>query len=105
MPKIYTKVGFGVCSETSTDVWTYAITEKYYYGELTQPISRWSVGDKVNDDQTVNGTISIVTDPFATENWRQIKYIEFMGTNWKVTSVEIQYPRLILSLGGEYNDG
>jgi hypothetical protein len=30
-------------------------------------------------------------------------YVEFMGTKWKITNVEVQYPRLILSVGGVYN--
>ena len=32
-----------------------------------------------------------------------MKYIEFMGTKWKITSVEKLYPRLILIVGGVYN--
>lgn len=105
MPKVYTKIGFGTTSETTPGVWTQTIVEKYYYGELTQPLSRWSLGESVNDNQSINTSLSILSDPFATEHWNQIKYIEFMGTLWKVVSVEIQYPRLILSLGGEYHDG
>lgn len=114
MPKVYTKIGFGVTQEQTvteggetigTGIWTREITERYYYGELTQPISRWSVAQQVNDDKTISTTISIVADPFATDHWNDIRYVEFMGTNWRVVSVEIQYPRLILSIGGEYIDG
>jgi hypothetical protein len=32
-----------------------------------------------------------------------MRYVEFMGTKWKITNIEVQYPRLTLSIGGEYN--
>lgn len=116
MPKLYIKVGFGVTSEgTFTEpgvtpvigngVWTQTITEKYYYGELTNPISRWSVSDKINEDLTVSTQISIVADAFANQNFHSIKYVEYLGTKWRATSVEVNRPRLIIQLGGEYNDG
>ena len=33
-----------------------------------------------------------------------MRYVEFMGAKWKISSVEVQYPRLILTVGGVYND-
>ena len=47
--------------------------------------------------------ISLVADPYARENFHMIRYACFMGTRWEVTSVEVQYPRLVLTLGGVYN--
>lgn len=105
MPRVYNKVGFAVSTETSPGIWTQTITERYYYGELTNPISKWRNSGGANDNLGISCQISIVCDPFATEHFHQIKYIEFMGVKWKVDSVEIQRPRLILSLGGEYNAG
>jgi hypothetical protein len=26
-----------------------------------------------------------------------------MGANWKITNVEVEFPRIILTLGGVYN--
>ena len=43
-------------------------------------------------------------DPFVRENFRTIAYVEYMGVKWKIASAEIQYPRLILNVGGEYNN-
>ena len=47
--------------------------------------------------------ISIVADPYANENFFAIRYVQWMGTLWKVTEVEVQSPRLLLRLGGKYN--
>ena len=38
-----------------------------------------------------------------TQHCSSMVYVELMGEKWKVTDVEIQYPRLILSIGGVYN--
>jgi hypothetical protein len=51
----------------------------------------------------INNQISIVADPFANQNFHSMKYVEFMGTRWKITNVDVQYPRLILTMGGVYN--
>ena len=58
----------------------------------------------LNDDINVANEISIVADPYANQNFHLMKYVEFMGTKWKITTVEVQYPRLILSIGGVYNE-
>ena len=59
--------------------------------------------EHVNDNITISNEISIVSDPYALQNFHAIRYISWMGTNWKVSSVEVRYPRLILSIGDEYH--
>lgn len=103
MAKFYGKVGFGTTVETSPDIWEVSIQEKPYYGDVVRRTQRWQSGDKVNDDWTVNQDISIVADPFAIEHFFEIRYVVWRGVAWKVTSVDPQFPRLILSLGGIYN--
>ena len=46
---------------------------------------------------------SIIADPFAYQNFHAMRYIEWMGAKWKITKVNVQSPRLILSVGGVYN--
>lgn len=57
----------------------------------------------INDDVNISNIISIVADSFANENCSEIVYAEFLGIKWKVTDIEPQYPRLLLTLGGVYN--
>lgn len=102
--KWYGSIGFAELKETTPGVWTPQITERNYRGDLVRNTRRLQSTDQVNDDVNINNQISIVADPYANMNFHTIKYATFMGTKWKVSDVEVQYPRLILSLGGVYNE-
>lgn len=103
MSKFYGKIGFGNSAEDPEEpgVWA-GITERNYYGELIRTTKNTQGTDKVNDDISIHNELSVLADPFAINNFRDIRYVEFMGTKWKVTGVEIKFPRLILTTGGMY---
>lgn len=104
MAKWYGKVGYIVTKEVEPGDWRPESVERPYYGDLMKNISKWSpANNKTNDDLNISNQISIVADPFAYQNFQSIRYVEFMGAVWDVTSVEVQYPRLILTVGGVYN--
>lgn len=105
MAKWYGDVGFAQTVETSPDVWEETIVSKKYSGDLVRNNRRLQSADKVNDDITLSNEISIVADPYARQNFHSIRYVSFLGSKWKVTSVDVQFPRLILSVGGLYNVG
>lgn len=96
-------VGYGVSQEIRPGVWIDEITERSYFGDVTPVSVRWDNSGGVNDDLNVRNTISIIADAFAYNHFSFIKYVEWMGVKWKVTQVEVQRPRLILTLGGEWN--
>lgn len=103
MAKWFGKIGYAVTKETSPGVHTEDITERTYSGDVLRNTRRLQSSGGVNDDINVAVEISIVADPFAYENYHAIRYVEFMGTKWKASSVEPRYPRLIMTLGGVYN--
>lgn len=103
MAKYYGVIGYVETVETSPGVWEEQITERNYYGELVRNTSRFQVSDQVNDNVNIANEISIIADPFATQNFHAMRYIEFMGAKWKIINVEVRYPRLILTIGGVYN--
>ena len=105
MDKWCGKVGYSVTEETEPGIWEPKITEYEYYGDLVKNTTRrFQSSGEVNDNINILNNISIVADPFAYENFSShIVYVEFMGIKWKITSVEVKYPRLILTLGGVYN--
>lgn len=105
MTRWYGKVGYSETVETAPGVWMPQDTIHEYYGDIVRNSSRWSGNsESTNDNLTINSQISIVADPFAIEKFHSIKWIEFMGVRWKVTNVDpTQLPRLILTLGDEYN--
>lgn len=105
MAKFYGKIGYAETEQTSPGVWKEQIVEREYYGDLIRNTRRLQAADKVNDDINISNEISIVADPYAMSNFHSIRYAEFMGAKWKISSVEVSYPRLILTLGGLYTNG
>lgn len=103
MNKYYGKIGFSESSEVRPGVWEDAITEKPYYGDVLRYSKSSSSTDKVIDDLRVSNQISILSDPYIMNHFRNLKYLEWLGTKWKVSDIEIQYPRLVLTIGGVYN--
>lgn len=104
MAKFFGKIGYGVTEETKPGVWKNRITEREYFGDLTRNTRRLESASQVNDNINISNEISIVADPFAYENFHSMLYAEYNGAKWRISSVEVQYPRLILSIGGLYNE-
>lgn len=103
MAKYYGAIGFATNIETSPGVWEDQITERQYYGDLIRNTRRLQTADKLNDDILISNQISIVGDPYIHENLYAMRYATFGGAKWKISSVEVQFPRLILEIGGLYN--
>lgn len=103
MAKFFGKIGYVISKETAPDVWENAVEEVTYRGDVLRNNKRSDNGAKVNDDISLNNLISIVADAFAYSNFASIKYVDWMGVRWKVTNVEVQRPRLILTIGGMYS--
>lgn len=103
MAKFYGTVGFVKTVESAPGVWTEQVVERKYYGNVISR-ARSLQGSGVNDNINISDEISIVAYPFANENYFAIRFVEYMGTKWKVQSISVQFPRLNLSLGGLYNE-
>jgi len=103
MAKFYGAIGYAETTETAPGVWEESITEHNYSGDVIKNTRRYQAGENLNDDLIINNIISIVADPFAYTNFHTIRYVKWMGASWKVTSIEVQRPRLILTIGGVYN--
>lgn len=103
MAKFYGVVGYANTVETAPGVWTEEITERTYTGDILKNSKRWDSSEHINDDINISNRISVVADAYAYEHFFAIRYVDWMGCSWKVTEVEVERPRLILSLGGVYN--
>ena len=103
MAKFYGVIGYSETIETEPGVWEDHVTERSYQGDLIRNTRRLQSSGGINDDVNISNEISILADPFAYQNFHAMRYVEFMGAKWKISNVEVQYPRLILSLGGVYN--
>lgn len=103
MAKYYGVIGYAIQKKGPNSVWVEEIVERTYRGDVLKNTNRWQSADKVNDNIALSDRISIIADPFAQENMKWIRYVNWKGANWKVDSIDIQRPRLILSLGELYN--
>ena len=105
MSKCSGKIGYIRTGETQPGVWEdLTPEEKPYTGDLIKDNRRFSTNQTTpNDNLTINNTISIVSNKFMLDNLAFMKYITFMNSKWKISSVDISYPRIIITLGGLYN--
>lgn len=103
MPKFYGNIGYAISKETAPGVWVEDIVEYKYSGDVYRNTRKLQSGNQVNDSIDISNEISILSDPFANENFHSMRYVTYMGAKWKVSSVEVRYPRLILTVGGLYN--
>jgi hypothetical protein len=103
--RFFGKVGYGDSIEnpSGSGVWIDTITEVEYYGDVIRNTRKLEPGESLNDDITVGNSISIVSDDYAIKHFFKIKYVQWAGVLWTVTTVEVKSPRLILSLGSVYN--
>lgn len=90
--------------ETVPGVWEEKITERNYYGDVLRDTTKRENGSGLNDDISIANRISIVADDYAYGHIANLRFIKWMGASWKITNVEIQRPRLILTIGGVYNE-
>lgn len=103
MSKWFGKIGYAITGETEPGVWEDTIVTRDYYGDLISDKYRRQSSGNVNDDINLTSVISIIADPFAYENCSHMAYAEIMGARWKITDIDIQPPRLNLTIGGVYN--
>ena len=103
MAKWYGMIGFAMNKEGNPGVTIEEIEERPYYGDMVRNIRRLQSADKLNDDITLQNELSVISDPYILNNFQSIRYATFGESKWKVTSVEVQHPRLKMALGGVYN--
>lgn len=103
MAKWHGNIGYIESVETEPGIWEPQITARSYYGEMARNTGKFQTSGNVNDDKNIANELSIVADPYAKLHFTDMRYAEMYGAKWKITNVEVKYPRLILTLGGLYN--
>ena len=90
--------------ENHTGIWDEVVTERRYYGDVYSHSYRWDQNGTLNENLAVSNRISIVADSFARQNLGAMRFVRWLGDTWKITNVEVQYPRIILTIGGQYHE-
>lgn len=101
--KYYGSVGYAETVETNPGVWEEEIVERNYAGDILRNTKKFENGEHLNDNLNIANRISILSDPYAMKHFSQIRYVTWYNSKWKVSEVEVQFPRLILTIGGVYN--
>jgi hypothetical protein len=105
MAKYSGMIGYAIPLEIKPGVWKDQITEKSYRGDFILNQQRWQQSEMVNDNLNLDNSISVVADAYAYSNIGFMKYIVMNGKKWKITSLAINRPRIVLQIGGLYNGG
>lgn len=105
MTKFRGIVGFaGEQVQIAPGVYEYQPTARVYRGEVVRDMTKIrGQSDAVTDGISVNNSISILADAYAVDHIHNLKYVEWQGQAWTISSVEVQRPRIILSLGEVYH--
>lgn len=101
--KWFGQIAFAVQEETSPGVTEDVLVTRDYYGDVIKAYKS-NENNQVTLNFTVRNRISVLADPFAMNTFHSIAYITFMGAKWRVSGVEVQFPRLLIELGDVYNE-
>jgi hypothetical protein len=102
MARYFGAIGFAVTEETAPGIWEEVITERKYYGDILRNSRRYQQPDKVNSDINISNQISVIADPYLNNNLDKMRYVTFMGSKWRISDIEVEFPRITLSIGGLY---
>ena len=103
--KFYGAIGYTKTIETAPGVWRPQTTERNYRGDVILNQERHQPSDGANDNLNLDNSISIIADEYAYKNAGYITYIVWHGVKWKIQSIAINRPRIVLQIGGVYNGG
>lgn len=102
MAKYHGNIGFAVQVETKPGIWEDVIEDRPYKGDVITNVRRWDPSENINDDFTISNRFSVISDAFLYSHVPAMRYIEYMGSKFKITSVNIDRPRVEISVGGVY---
>lgn len=95
-------VGIAVERETTPGVFEETIEPRNCRGDLIRLTRRMNTSPVV-PGLSMGNTFSFIADPFTLDNFLNIRYVEWRGIKWAATSVELQPPRILVTVGGPYN--
>lgn len=103
MSKFFGEIGFATQVETSPGIWEDKIIEKQYYGDIAREARRFSASEQVLDNINLSNQLSIIADGYVVDNVQNLRYVRWLGGLWKISYVELKFPRLVLEMTGVYN--
>ena len=100
--KWYGEIGFNEIVEEEPGVWVPKVQPRDFYGDVLRNFFKEQQANEINADLHISNKLSVVADQYLQNNFHKIAYVTFSGAKWKVTDVEVNFPRLTLTLGSLY---
>lgn len=100
-------VGYASSAETAPGVWKEIMTEVEYFGDVIKDSRRLEPPSQVppvtNSGIGLENSFSIIGDEQAYGNINKMRYVRWNGIAWTITNVEVRRPRLVLTIGGQWD--
>lgn len=105
--RFFGAVGYASDVESVPGVWVEGITEHNYYGDVVRYSRRLEPASQnpptTSNNIAMSNSFSIVGDEQAFGNIQNMRYVVWRGSRWTITNVEVQRPRLILTIGEQWD--
>lgn len=102
MAKYYGNIGFATQVETSPGIWEDSIEPRPYKGDVLTNTRRYENSEGINDNFSISNRFSIISDAYLYSHIPALRYLEYMGAKFKISSVTIDRPRVEISVEGVY---
>lgn len=89
--------------EVNPGVYRPRIVERFYTGDLKRNFRKFDSSSKQNEDISTSNQIEILADLYTQSNYMSIRYVVWNGQRISAKNVTIDYPRIVIELGGVYS--
>lgn len=103
MAKYAGMIGFAKNVEVESGDYEDVVTERRYRGDILRNNQKFAVGGTTSGELRITNQFSILADNYAFDHISEIRYLEWRGNRWIVDYIDIEYPRLVMTIGGLYN--
>lgn len=105
MNKFCGNIGFVKYVEKEKGIYSPQSIEKRYFGDKIKMNQKYESTSQLNDNIRLNTSISVIADKYLRDNIGVMKYVCLDGQRWTINTIDdTTYPRILLTLGGLYNE-
>lgn len=102
--KWYGQIAFNNQTQVEPGIWESGDPiVRNYYGDVIRDSKRDQL-QRINNDIVLVNILSVIADPYLINSFHDILYVTYGGSKWRISSVENNYPRLILHFGNLYKE-
>lgn len=100
--KWYGKIAYSENVEVEPDIWEPHATAREYFGDLLRNTHNEKATNTINNSITINNQLSVVADSELLNHLHSILWVTFGGVKWRISSVSVEPPRLVLTFSEPY---